>query len=89
MTTPLSKPGFESLLKLFPNLCRLDYETNFYAFDNSFEGITRDMFTAECVAVKEWCDERRSQLEYTSRWNTDMTAEQRLVAGMSSVSEGA
>ncbi|CEP11542.1 hypothetical protein [Parasitella parasitica] len=89
MTTPLSKPGFESLLKLFPKLNRLDYETNFYAFDNLFEGITRDMFDAECVAVRDWCGERRGQLDYTGRWNADMTAEQRLIAGMASVSEGA
>ncbi|KAI8054979.1 uncharacterized protein B0P05DRAFT_560969 [Gilbertella persicaria] len=30
MTTPLSKPGFQSLLRLFPNLKRLEYETNLY-----------------------------------------------------------
>ncbi|KAL9546110.1 hypothetical protein MBANPS3_006824 [Mucor bainieri] len=89
MTTPLSKPGFESLLKLFPKLNRLQYETNFHTFDNLFEGITRDMFDAECLAVKEWCDEHKSQLEYIGRWNADMTAEQRLMAGMASVSEGA
>ncbi|KAK4518790.1 uncharacterized protein ATC70_009013 [Mucor velutinosus] len=89
MTTPLSKPGFESLLKLFPKLNRLEYETNFHTFDNMFEGITRDMFDAECLAVEEWCDERKGQLEYVGRWHTDMTAEQRLMAGMASVSEGA
>lgn len=89
ITAPLSKPGFESLLKLFPKLNRLEYETNFHTFDNLFEGITREMFDAECVAVKEWCDERKSQFEYIARWNADMTAEQRLMAGMASISEGA
>ncbi|GAN07694.1 hypothetical protein MAM1_0172c07196 [Mucor ambiguus] len=89
VTTPLSKPGFESLLKLFPRLNRLQYETNFQTFDNLFEVITRDMFDAECLAVKEWCDERKDQLEYIGRWNADITAEQRLMAGMASVSEGA
>ena len=88
-TAPLSKPGFESLLKLFPKLNRLEYETNFHTFDNLFEGITREMFDAECVAVKEWCDERKNQFEYIAHWNADMTAEQRLMAGMASISEGA
>ncbi|KAG2204605.1 hypothetical protein INT46_005332 [Mucor plumbeus] len=87
ITTPLSKPGFESLLKLFPKLNRLEYETNFHTFNNLFEGITREMFDAECVAVKGWCDERKSQFEYIPRWNVNMTAEQRLMAGMASISE--
>lgn len=89
MTTPLSKPGFESLLQLFPKLKRLEYETNFYTFDNLFEGVTREMFNAERIAVQEWCDQRKDQLEYIGRWNAGITPEQRLMAGMASVSEGA
>ncbi|KAG2209546.1 hypothetical protein INT47_008390 [Mucor saturninus] len=89
MTTPLSKPGFESLLELFPKLRRLEYETNFYTFDNLFEGVTREMFHAECIAVQEWCDQRKDQLEYIGHWNAPITSEQRLMAGMASVSEGA
>lgn len=89
MTTPLSKPGFESLLRLFPNLNQLEYETNFHTFDNLFEGITRNMFDSECKAVKDWFNQKTRQLSYIGRWNTDITAEQRLMAGMASVSEGA
>jgi hypothetical protein len=85
-TTPLSKPGFKSLLKLFPKLNRLEYETNYYTFDNLFEGMSRSMFKAECKAVKTWCDQRKDSLEYIGRWNARMTAEQRLMAGMASVS---
>lgn len=88
MTTPLSKPGFESILRLFPQLSCLEYETNFYTFDNLFEGITRDMFHAECDAVHEWC-KKQDMLTYVGRWNASVTAEQRLMAGMASVSEGA
>ncbi|KAI8968038.1 hypothetical protein BDF20DRAFT_828569 [Mycotypha africana] len=92
MTTPLSKPGFEILLKMFPSLNHLEYETNFLTFDNLFEGITRDMFDAECAAVKEWFDKMKSrghyhQLTYIGNWNAHITAEQRLMAGMASVSE--
>ncbi|KAI9475455.1 MAG: hypothetical protein EXX96DRAFT_486106 [Benjaminiella poitrasii] len=87
MTTPLSKPGFECLMKLFPNLTRLEYDTNFQTFDNLFEGITRAMFDAECDAVEDWF--RDQQVVYAARWDADITAEQRLMAGMASVSEGA
>lgn len=86
MTTPLSKPGFESLLKLFPKLNRLEYETNFYAFDNLFEGMSQEMFNAERIAVKAWSDQRKEILEYKGQWNANVTPEQRLMAGMASVS---
>jgi hypothetical protein len=84
MTTPLSKPGFESLLKLFPKLNRLEYETNYYTFDNLFEGMSKATFNAECEAIQAWCYQRK--LEYIGRWNAKATAEQRLMAGMASVS---
>jgi hypothetical protein len=47
------------------------------------------MFNAERIAVQEWCDQRKDQLEYIGRWNAGITPEQRLMAGMASVSEGA
>lgn len=87
MTTPLSKPGFESLSQLFPQLTELEYETNFHTFDNLFEGVTRDMFNAECAAVQAWCNEHKYRFKYTGKWNEQVTAEQRLMAGMTSVSE--
>ncbi|KAI9365039.1 hypothetical protein BD770DRAFT_312975 [Pilaira anomala] len=87
MTTPLSKTGFESLLELFPGLKRLEYSTNLYTFDNLFEGVTRELFDAECVAVQQWFDQQK-QIEYIGDWNSPITAEQRLMAGMASVSEG-
>ncbi|CAO3611219.1 unnamed protein product [Mucor hiemalis] len=89
MTTPLSKPGFESLSQLFPQLSQLEYETNFHTFDNLFEGVTRDMFNAECAAVQAWCNRQNYRFIYTGKWNAEVTADQRLMAGMASVSEGA
>lgn len=87
MTAPLSKPGFESLLQLFPNLKCLEYETNFHTFDNLLEGVTHNMFETQCEAIEKWCDEKK-KLVYIGRWNAPVTAEQRLMAGMASVSEG-
>lgn len=87
MTTPLSKVGFESLLELFPGLKRIEYSTNLYTFDNLFEGVTRELFDAECLAVQQWFDQQK-QIEYIGDWNSPITAEQRLMAGMASVSEG-
>lgn len=87
MTTPLSKPGFESLLRLFPNLERLEYKTNFHTFDNLFEGITKDVFDAERKAVRDWFQQEKSHLTYVDGWDAKITAEQRLMAGMASVSE--
>jgi hypothetical protein len=82
-TTPLSKQGFESLLNLFPKLNYLKYETNFHTFDNLFQGVTRDMFYAECNAVQDWCNLRKDRLQYIGNWNSCITTEQRLILSSS------
>ncbi|KAI7898869.1 uncharacterized protein BX663DRAFT_401842, partial [Cokeromyces recurvatus] len=78
---PLSIPGFYDLLKLFPNLKRLEYATNFHTFNNQFEGVTPDMFEAECMAVASFMETQKN-LVYDGQWNKPITTEQRLMAGM-------
>ncbi|KAF7731719.1 hypothetical protein EC973_008891 [Apophysomyces ossiformis] len=85
-TVPLSKPGFESLCRLFPNLQLLEYYTNFYAFDNRFEGVTQEMFETERKEVDKFLATKK-QLTYHGYWYQPITAEQRLLSGMTIVSE--
>lgn len=82
VTTPLSTPGFLEILKLFPNLTRFEYATNFYTFNNQFEGVTPGMFEAERSAVAAIMDTR--PLVYHGQWHEPITTEQRLMAGMTS-----
>lgn len=86
ITTPLSTPGFHDLLTLFPNLTRFEYATNFYTFNNQFEGVTFDMYEAERTAVASFM-ETQTSLVYDGQWNEPITTEQRLMAGMASRSE--
>lgn len=82
ITTPLSSPGFVDLLRLFPNLSRFNYATNFYTFNNQFEGVTPDMYEAERAAVATLMDSQA--LLYHGQWHEPITTEQRLMAGMTS-----
>ncbi|KAI7889054.1 uncharacterized protein EV154DRAFT_403493, partial [Mucor mucedo] len=77
---PLSTPGFVEILRLFPNLTRFEYATNFYTFNNQFEGVTPDMFEAERSAVAAIMETR--PLVYHGQWHEPITTEQRLMAGM-------
>ncbi|KAG0171584.1 hypothetical protein DFQ28_001442 [Apophysomyces sp. BC1034] len=85
-TVPLSKSGFESLCRLFPNLEYLEYYTNFYAFDNRFEGVTQDMFETERKEVEKFLATKK-HLTYHGHWHQPITTEQRLLSGMTIVSE--
>ncbi|KAI8647191.1 hypothetical protein BD408DRAFT_326769, partial [Parasitella parasitica] len=78
---PLSSPGFHDLTKLFPNLDRFEYATNFYTFNNQFEGVTPEMYEAERAAVAGFMSTQKS-LVYDGQWNEPITTEQRLMAGM-------
>lgn len=79
-TTPLSMPGFHDLLRLFPNLVRLEYVTNFNTFYNQFEGVTLELFEAEKASID--CLMKSKSLIYEGRWYEPMTAEQYLTAGL-------
>lgn len=81
ITTPLSTPGFYDLAKLFPNLERFEYATNFYTFNNQFEGVTPEIYEAERAAVASFMTSQKS-LTYDGQWNEPITTEQRLMAGM-------
>lgn len=81
ITTPLSTPGFHDIAKLFPNLDRFEYATNFYTFNNQFEGVTPEMYEAERAAVASFMATQKS-LVYDGQWNEPITTEQRLMAGM-------
>jgi hypothetical protein len=83
VTTPLSTPGFHDLTKLFPNLSRFEYATNFYTFNNQFEGVTSEMYEAERSAVANFMDSKTNCI-YKGQWNEPITTEQRLMAGMTS-----
>ncbi|KAI8335665.1 hypothetical protein EDC96DRAFT_420146, partial [Choanephora cucurbitarum] len=78
---PLSLPGFHALVRLFPNLERFSYATNFYTFINQFEGVTPDMYEAERMAVKRFMGTQAS-ISYDDQWNQPITIEQRLLAGV-------
>jgi hypothetical protein len=86
ITTPLSTPGFHDILKLFPNLDRFEYATNFYTFHNQFEGVTHEIYEAERAAVASFMKSRTS-LIYGGQWRDPITTEQRLMAGMTSRSD--
>lgn len=82
ITTPLSTPGFIDLIRLLPNLTKFEYATNFYTFNNQFEGVTPDMYEAERSAVASFMDTQ--SFVYHGQWNEPITTEQRLMAGMTS-----
>lgn len=86
ITTPISTPGFEDLLSLFPNLDRFEYVTNFYTFNNQFEGVTHEIYEAERAAVANLMKSRKF-LTYIGQWNDPITTEQRLMAGMTTRSD--
>jgi hypothetical protein len=85
ITTPLSTPGFQDILRLFPNLNRFEYATNFYTFNNQFEGVTHEIYEAERAAVANFMKSRK--LIYDGQWNDPITTEQRLMAGMTTRSD--
>ncbi|GAA5809616.1 hypothetical protein MFLAVUS_003027 [Mucor flavus] len=85
ITTPLSTPGFYDLLRLFPNLARFEYATNFHTFNNQFEGVTPDMYEAERLAIANFMNSH--SLVYDEQWNEPITTEQRLMAGMTTRSD--
>ncbi|KAG1240721.1 hypothetical protein G6F68_017386 [Rhizopus microsporus] len=66
VTMPLSMAGFVDLLRLFPNLNRLEYETNFNTFYNQFEGVTLDLFEKERRCVEDYLI--RQGLDYQGKW---------------------
>ncbi|KAI8973500.1 hypothetical protein BDF20DRAFT_807365, partial [Mycotypha africana] len=83
---PLSTPGFYDLLRLFPNLERFEYATNFHTFDNQFEGVTLEMYEAERAAVASFMANQK-HLRYEGKWHEPITTEQRLMAGMTTRSD--
>lgn len=68
-------------MKLFPNLDRFEYATNFHTFNNQFEGVTPEMYEAERATVASFMNTQKS-LVYDGQWNEPITTEQRLMAGM-------
>ncbi|KAG1055747.1 hypothetical protein G6F43_002309 [Rhizopus delemar] len=80
VTMPLSLAGFVDLLRLFPNLNRLEYETNFNTFDNQFEGVTLDLFEKERRCVEDYVTHQG--LDYHGQWYQPMTHQQYLLAGL-------
>ncbi|KAF9213717.1 hypothetical protein CPC16_007506 [Podila verticillata] len=87
-STPLTLPGFASLLKLFPNLESFSFTTNFFTYDYQFQGLTKDIYEEEIAMVN-----RLVQTEMTDRlglgrfnwmgeWHAAVTEEQRLRAGI-------
>jgi len=84
-TSPLTLPGFEDLFALFPNLRNLQYETNYTTFDNLYEGVTPQAFELERLAIKRFFDDCGT-VSYNGNWHMPVTTEQRLMAGISSLS---
>ncbi|KAI9246862.1 hypothetical protein BY458DRAFT_446607 [Sporodiniella umbellata] len=80
VTPPLSTPGFNDLLRLFPNLASLEYVTNFDTFHHQFEGITPDLFEAERQSVDGVM--KRQNMNYVGQWHQPMTHQQRLTASL-------
>ncbi|KAG0259439.1 hypothetical protein DFQ27_004059 [Actinomortierella ambigua] len=84
-SSALTLPGFVSLLKLFPRLQSLSFQTNFVTYDLQFQGLTHGIYEAEIAMV-----ERLVRNEMTQRWGASagdcwrvdwdapMTDEQRL-----------
>ncbi|KAI8377845.1 uncharacterized protein BYT42DRAFT_497731 [Radiomyces spectabilis] len=83
---PLSRVGCASLLRIFPNLQNIEYDTNYYTFAHRFAGMTRAMVDAERRAIEALFNQR--QLAFQVNWNQAMTTEQRLMTGTTEVSEG-
>ncbi|CAO3678118.1 unnamed protein product [Umbelopsis vinacea] len=84
-TSPLTMPGFESILALFPNLRTLQYDTNYMTFDNLYDGLTPQVFEFERQAIERLFDDCGT-VTYHGRWHMPITTEQRLMAGISSLS---
>lgn len=83
-TTPLTSPGFENILALFPNIKHLRYETNYTTFDNLYEGVTPRIFEQERKAIEHLFDS--GNVRYEGEWHMPVITEQRLMAGLSSLS---
>lgn len=80
ITPPLSMPGFYDLLRLFPDLERLEYVTNFNTFHHQFEGVTLDLFENERKSVANLMEQYKKN--YVERWYQPMTHEQYLMASV-------
>ncbi|KAI9288563.1 hypothetical protein BC943DRAFT_263197, partial [Umbelopsis sp. AD052] len=78
---PITLPGFENILALFPNLKILQYETNYTTFDNLYEGVTTHLFELERQAIEQLFD-RRGKVSLHGKWHMPVTTEQRLMAGI-------
>ncbi|KAH8551277.1 hypothetical protein BGW37DRAFT_399320, partial [Umbelopsis sp. PMI_123] len=78
---PITLPGFENILALFPNLKFLQYETNYTTFDNLYEGVTTQVFESERQAVEQLFD-RHGNVSLHGKWHMPVTTEQRLMAGI-------
>jgi hypothetical protein len=83
-TSPITLPGFENILALFPNLKILQYETNYTTFDNLYEGVTSQVFELERQATEQLFD-RHGKVSLHGKWHMPVTTEQRLMAGISSL----
>ncbi|KAI8582841.1 hypothetical protein K450DRAFT_225058 [Umbelopsis ramanniana AG] len=83
-TSPITLPGFENILALFPNLKILQYETNYTTFDNLYEGVTTHLFELEKQAIEQLFD-RHGKVSLHGKWRMPVTTEQRLMAGISSL----
>jgi hypothetical protein len=83
-TSPLTLPGFENIFALFPNLKHLRYETNYTTFDNLYEGVTPHIFEQERKAIERLFDS--GSVCYEGEWYMPIITEQRLMAGISSLS---
>jgi hypothetical protein len=88
---PLTLPGFQALLHLFPNLESLSFTTNFFTYDYQFRGLPREIFDKEMTLVENaiqkemterWGSSRAAAACWQGNWDAQVTEEQRLRAGI-------
>ncbi|KAG0227145.1 hypothetical protein BGX31_007067 [Mortierella sp. GBA43] len=87
---PLTLPGFQALLQLFPNLESLSFTTNFFTYDYQFRGLPREIFDKEMTLVENAIQKEMTERWGSSRaagcwqgnWDAQVTEEQRLRAGI-------
>jgi hypothetical protein len=89
-SSPLTLPGFDALLTLFPNLESLSFTTNFFTYEYQFQGLTRDVFDKEIGLVENMIQKVMTERWGSSHagcgscwqgdWDAQVTEEQRLRA---------
>ncbi|KAG0232046.1 hypothetical protein BGW42_008479 [Actinomortierella wolfii] len=87
-SSPLTLPGFVSLLKLFPKLESFHFRTNYFTYDHQFQGLTHGIYEAEICMVERLVRNEMSQRWGAAKvdagdcwkvdWDAPMTDEQRL-----------